>query len=215
MINDAQIFLDSLSSSQRSDDPYLHFFLENAFDQNLLAELNTLPFKPRDLNYERGAREEFNAERYYLSPEVNTQHRAAQRTADIFSNPDVIHAFEKAGDRSLKGSLLRIEYAVDSGHFWLSPHTDIGPKLFTMLIYLSEGENSDSWGTDLYRDAETHYAAAPYAANNALIFYPTKNTWHGFERREIKGIRRSLIVNYVTDEWRNRHELVHPTQPVA
>ena len=41
------------------------------------------------------------------------------------------------------------------------------------------------------------------------------DTWHGFLPRQIDGVRRSLIVNYVTSEWRNRHELAYPDKPVG
>ena len=33
---------------------------------------------------------------------------------------------------------------------------------------------------------------------------------HGFEKRQIKGVRTSLIINYVTNEWRAREQLVLP-----
>ena len=40
-----------------------------------------------------------------------------------------------------------------------------------------------------------------------MIFIPGDDTWHGFIKRPIKGVRRSLIVNYVTGAWRDRYEL--------
>jgi hypothetical protein len=48
-----------------------------------------------------------------------------------------------------------------------------------------------------------------------MIFVPSKGTWHGFERRPIQGVRRSLIVNYVTNEWRAREQLAFPEAPVT
>jgi len=53
-------------------------------------------------------------------------------------------------------------------------------------------------------------ATAPYRRNAGLIFIPGSDTWHGFHRRPIVGVRRSLIVNYVKPEWRSRHELAFP-----
>jgi hypothetical protein len=44
---------------------------------------------------------------------------------------------------------------------------------------------------------------------------PGADTWHGFRRRPIAGIRRSLIVNYVKSEWRSRHELAFPDRPIG
>lgn len=45
--------------------------------------------------------------------------------------------------------------------------------------------------------------------NSGLLFVPGKDTWHGFEKRPIHGLRRTLIVNYVDDSWKARHELLH------
>jgi hypothetical protein len=48
-----------------------------------------------------------------------------------------------------------------------------------------------------------------------MIFVPSNSTWHGFEKRPIEGVRRSIIVNYVTNDWRAREQLAFPQQPVA
>ena len=49
--------------------------------------------------------------------------------------------------------------------------------------------------------------SAPYAANAGLIFIPGKDTWHGFGKRPINGVRTSLIINVVSPEWRDKWEL--------
>ena len=46
----------------------------------------------------------------------------------------------------LRDSHLRIEYCLDTDGFWLEPHTDIGAKLFTMLVYLSREARQRSLG---------------------------------------------------------------------
>jgi hypothetical protein len=50
--------------------------------------------------------------------------------------------------------------------------------------------------------------------NVAFVFVPSDNTYHGFEGRPIKGVRKSLIINYVTDEWRAREQLAFPEAPI-
>ncbi|HUS95367.1 MAG TPA: hypothetical protein VMX97_01360, partial [Hyphomicrobiaceae bacterium] len=50
-------------------------------------------------------------------------------------------------------------------------------------------------------------ASAPYELNNGLIFIPGDNTWHGFSQRPIHGLRKSVIINWVTAEWRDAWEL--------
>ena len=115
----------------------------------------------------------------------------------------------------LGGTYLRIEYAQDIEGFWLKPHTDIGVKRFTLLIYLSDEPGQDVLGTDIYADADTWVGRSPFAPNKAMIFVPSDRSWHGFEPRPIPGVRKSLIINYVTNDWRAREQLSFPDAPVA
>jgi hypothetical protein len=62
-------------------------------------------------------------------------------------------------------------------------------------------------GTDVYDSNHRRVATAPFGKGKGLIFVPAKNTWHGFSRRPIRGVRKSLIVNFVTPEWRDTYEL--------
>jgi hypothetical protein len=48
----------------------------------------------------------------------------------------------------------------------------------------------------------------------ALLFVPSDHTWHGFEPRPFEGVRKSVIINYVTAEWRAREQLAYPDAPV-
>ena len=48
-----------------------------------------------------------------------------------------------------------------------------------------------------------------------MIFVPSSNTFHGFEPRTIEGVRKSVIINYVTTEWRAREQLSFPDHPIA
>lgn len=211
---DEQVFLEALNAAPCRPQPYHHFLLENVLPADLVDDVDTLPFQPLDLDYTLGTREEHNPIRRYFNPEILTQYPCAQRVSDIFRHPRILKKIEEKGCISLENSLLRIEYAIDSQNFWLKPHTDVGVKLFTLLIYLSEGPHVQNWGTDIYLNETTHWETVPYQRNTALLFFPSSKTWHGFEPREIQGIRRTLIVNYVTQDWRNRHELTHPTEPV-
>jgi hypothetical protein len=47
-----------------------------------------------------------------------------------------------------------------------------------------------------------------------MIFVPSDKTWHGFEPRTITGVRKSVILNYVTHDWRAREQLSYPETPV-
>src|SRR5262249_46042126 len=124
-------------------------------------------------------------------------------------NPHVILAIEAVTGGKLQNAQLRLEYCQDINGFWLEPHVDIPVKKFTMLIYLSDDARLRDAGTDVYDESPEHrtVATAPYEFNAGMIFIPGKNTWHGFRRRSIRGIRKSIIVNYVSPEWRAIGEL--------
>jgi hypothetical protein len=48
---------------------------------------------------------------------------------------------------------------------------------------------------------------APYGKNLGVIFIPSKNSWHGVGHHQIQGLRKSIIINYVSSEWRDMFEL--------
>jgi hypothetical protein len=84
-----------------------------------------------------------------------------------------------------------------------------------MLLYLSTDPGHEDWGTDVDADAATPIGRVPAEFNSALVFVPSDHTLHGFEKRPMSGVGRSLIINYVTQDWRARHELAFPEQPVS
>jgi hypothetical protein len=47
-----------------------------------------------------------------------------------------------------------------------------------------------------------------------MLFVPSAATFHGFERRPIAGVRKSMIVNFVSDEWRAHEQLAFPFSAV-
>jgi len=72
-----------------------------------------------------------------------------------------VHSTPVSGSTILTGTSLRIEYCQDCEGFWLSPHTDIGVKKFTMQIYLSNEPGSRDWGTDLLDEQKALVRRAP------------------------------------------------------
>jgi hypothetical protein len=83
-----------------------------------------------------------------------------------------------------------------------------------MLIYLADGASQAELGPDIYADPDTWAKCSEFIDNSALVFVPAENTWHGLERRPIPGVRTSVIMNYVTDAWRERGQLAYPATPV-
>lgn len=211
---DVNHLLNALEQVNVQEDPYQHFLISDLFDSQLVDDVLEIPFVPLELNYEAGSREEFNNVRRYFNPEVIETFPAAERVVEMFLSPEVIGRIEEMGNVVLRGSSLRIEYAIDTDKFWLKPHTDIGAKLVTILIYLSKDADAQGWGTDIYYDEERYHSTVSYKSNTALMFIPADDTWHGFDPRTISGVRKTLIINYVKPEWRSRHELAHPTEVV-
>ncbi len=204
----------SLAARQAFDTPYPYAIVRNLFPADVATELAALPFRAPGLDGVSGKRELHNDTRRYFDAATNAEHPVMGRIAEALQASDIVGAFARAFDAPLDGTFLRLEYAQDVDGFWLEPHTDLGVKKFTCLIYLSDGPGHEALGTDIYASKEEHVGAPPFTPNSAMIFVPGSNTWHGFEKRPIAGVRRSVILNYVTDEWRARDQLSYPETPV-
>ncbi|MBY0431104.1 MAG: 2OG-Fe(II) oxygenase [Rhodospirillales bacterium] len=211
----AESFLRCLKSSQTSSAPYRHWLLRNALPAASASAIAGLPFPPPSGLVFNGKRETNNSTRLHFSPENQDRHAVMRDMAAAFQSPDVSTTIGEICGIDLTGTYLRIEYCQDTNGFWLEPHTDIGVKKYTMLVYLSKEPGCEDWGTDIYDQDRILVKTAPYEFNCGLVFIPGTNTWHGVAPRTIGGIRKSVIVNYVTDEWRARHELCFPQTPIA
>jgi hypothetical protein len=204
----------SVRTAEAHESPYRHWFVSNVFPQNVYKVLKDMPFPVGDLGGVSGTREAHNADRVYFSGSNLDEFENCRAAAEAFQDDETVRLFDEAFGGTLKDSYVRIEYAQDTDGFWLKPHTDIGVKMFTMLIYMSDDPAHADLGTDIYADENSHVGRSPFQPNSAMIFVPSKRTWHGFEKRPIHGVRRSLIVNYVTNEWRAREQLAFPQEPV-
>ena len=208
-------FVRCLADSRPCSVPYRHWLLSNALPEDAAAGIAALPWEPAAVRETYGKRETNNASRTYFGAEAQARFPVCAAVADAFQSREVIEAIQRTCAVRLSGPNLRIEYCQDVDGFWLEPHTDLGVKKYTMLIYLSREPGCEDWGTDVLDAAGTLVARAPYAFNEGLIFIPGADTWHGFAKRPINGVRKSIIVNYVGPEWRARHELAFPDTPVA
>ena len=204
----------SVRSAQSHDKPYRHWFLRGVFPQRVYETLKDMHFPVADLGGVSGTREAHNADRIYFAGSNLEEFESARAAAEAFQDDETVELLSHTFGGPLKDTYVRIEYAQDVDGFWLKPHTDIGVKMFTMLIYMSDDPRHAGLGTDIYADENTHAGRSPFEPNSAMIFVPSKNTWHGFEKRPIEGVRRSIIVNYVTNDWRAREQLAFPQEPV-
>jgi hypothetical protein len=205
----------SIATSTHNTTPYPHWFLEECLPAAAGDEIRALPFEAPTLGGISGKRELHNATRTYFDAPNRARFSIVEAISAGFQSPELTGRIASHFGTDLAGSYLRIEYAQDTGGFWLEPHTDLGVKVFTMLLYMSTDPRHESLGTDIYDADKKHVARSPFKANAALIFVPSTNTFHGFEPRDIPGVRQSLIINYVTNEWRAREQLAYPEQPIG
>ena len=205
----------SVEGAERHETPYRHWFLRGIFPERVFEELKEMPFPVADLGGISGTREAHNPDRIYFAGANLEQFDSVRAAAEAFQDDETVALFGEAFGGPLQNTYVRVEYAQDVDGFWLKPHTDIGVKMFTMLIYMSDDPRHSDLGTDIYADERTHIGRSPFVPNSAMIFVPSNRTWHGFEKRPIAGVRRSLILNYVTDEWRAREQLAFPQEPVV
>ena len=176
--------------------------------------LTGLPFVPPRIDDTHGKRDTHNDSRIHFGEQYRSRFAVMDDVARVFQHRDVTECLKATTDAPLSGTSLRIEYCQDTGDFWLEPHTDIGVKRFTFLIYLNREPEASDWGTDVYSDKDTYVGRAPAGFTKGLIFIPSTTSWHGFVKRGMKGVRKTLIINYVSQEWRNRNELCFPEDPI-
>ncbi len=210
----AEHFCSALRIANRTETPYLHWKLNDVLPEEMCTGILTLPIAPPVLGDTDGTRDTYNRSRAFFTPTAREQFPACSVLCDALQRPEVALQLEETVEIEADGRFLRIEYIQDTDGAWLEPHRDIPEKLFSMVIYLCTGPEAEDWGTDIY-DADRKWVGRSSAEfNSAVIFIPGKDTWHGFDQRPIKGVRRLMEINYVRD-WRDRDQLAFPDRPVT
>lgn len=208
--------IDVFKNAQCKKAPFKHWLFSNVLPAAICNEIIALPIAPVPVIDTYGKRDSHNEIRKFFSPEMQEQYPVMRVVAETFQRPEVARAIEEMCGVELEGSYLRIEYCQDRNGFWLEPHMDIPEKFITMQVYLNTGLMAETLGTDLYDSEKQHVGSAPSQLGEAMLFVPKEpESWHGFEGRAIPDVRRSLIINYVTDDWRSRHELSFPDKRVS
>jgi hypothetical protein len=214
----AENFCGSLSDAVQFYEPFQYFRSGNLFPAEVSEALAARRFEARQPA--SGQRESVK-ERIYLNEALFAEDRLLGAVAAALQSPKLAAAIGRLCGAFLQGTYLRIEYAIDSDGFWLEPHTDLGVKKLTGLIALSGGgqgeKNRDfkDLGTDLYVSPDRPFSRVPFEPNGGTFFVPGEATWHGFAPRPFNGLRKSLILNYVSPDWQSRDQLAFPDQPVA
>ena len=205
--NIVEIVNRNLKSTELKTNPFKHWIFNKVLPIKTAEDFLKLLIDVPKISFYSGKRETNNSTRVFLNKENCSKYSCMQDVVDIFNNPEIILQLSNICGKNLTKGKLRIEYTMDTGSFWLEPHLDIKEKMITFLIYLSNDPNSSEWGTTVYNNDLTFHSKAPYKQNLGLMFMADKNTWHGVPEQNIQGIRRNLIINYVTSDWKSVHEL--------
>ncbi|MDE2030191.1 MAG: 2OG-Fe(II) oxygenase [Alphaproteobacteria bacterium] len=213
----ARHFTGALRAARRDDRPYTHWSLENVLPEKIAAGILMLPIAPPFIDECGGVRDynENNKKRSFFTPELRAKFPVCEVLAEAMQRPDVARQFAETCEADVEGGFVRIEYIQDTDGAWLEPHHDVPEKLFSMVIYLCLGPDARDWGTDIYDHNRKWCGRASAAFNSAAIFIPGDNTWHGFDKRPIVGVRRLMEINYVHPRWRDKDQLSFPDRPVT
>lgn len=201
--------------SRRVETPYRHWNLEEAIPETLAFQLTALPIAPLLIEDCHGVRDTDNSKRTFLTPWLRERFPACQHFAESLQRPEVARLFGETCGFDVEGAFLRMEYIQDIDGAWLEPHCDVPQKLMSMVIYLTTGPDAPTWGTDIYDENRKWVGRSSAEFNSAAIFIPGRNTWHGFEKRKLIGVRRLFEINYVHPSWRDREQLCFPQRPVT
>jgi len=188
-------------------EPFKHWLYNSVLLDEIVDELLKLELPLPIIENHKGKREIYNELRIFFNKENCDKYPVVRNIVKIFNNPDIVSQLGNICGRDLTQGKLRIEYTLDSGDFWLEPHLDIKEKLLTFLVYLSREPGSSEWGTTIYNKDLSFHSKAPYKSNLGLMFMAGKDTWHGVPKQNIQGVRKNIIINYVTSDWKSIHEL--------
>ncbi|MGC8476886.1 MAG: 2OG-Fe(II) oxygenase [Acetobacteraceae bacterium] len=207
-------FIDSLRAARCAETPYRHWTLHAVLPESLAVAILLMPIAPPVLGETDGTRNSYNQARCFITPAMRRDYPACAVLTEALQRPAVARTLAETCAIDVAGSFLRMEYIQDLDGAWLEPHRDIPEKLFSMVIYLCTGPEAAGWGTDIY-DAERRWVGRSAATfNSAVIFVAGPATWHGFEKRPIRGVRRLMEINYARADWRDREQLADPSYPI-
>ncbi|GBR06587.1 2OG-Fe(II) oxygenase [Acetobacter oeni] len=201
-------FLRTVGTARESDVPFRHWTLDDVIpDAGCEALVAWEPTDGSVAGDTGGRRETRNGARVFVEPEARSRDARLDVMARMFDSPEARSAITALCGVSLDHTALRLELSLDTDGFWLEPHTDIGAKKLTLLIPLSIHPEAEQWGTDLMNADGESVVRSSGRFNTGTLFVPGDDTWHGFARRPIEGLRRGLIVNFVDSTWRATREL--------
>ena len=187
----------------RYDEPWEHFLIDDFLPDDIVQGLKELPVKS-DNSKADGTRTNVTG-RWFFTPDKTDDFTL--KVVDYVR--DNKKKFEEDYGYDLSNSYLRMELAKDDNGFYQERHLDTLEKRITMIVFISKEDPDVDLGTDAFYDEHgIQSKRATWKENRCFIFKPTKDTWHGFTKREFKGERRVLLINFVDkDNWNSRDQV--------
>ena len=147
----AAAFEAAIAERESFDVPYPHHLLDNRVPQRRLRRAGGICRSRRRCSTASRASANCTTTSAAIStPAASSGSRSWARWPRRCNRSRAVNAIHDAFARRFDGTFLRLEYAQDVDGFWLQPHTDLGVKKFTCLIYLSDGPGHETLGTDIY-----------------------------------------------------------------
>ncbi|MBX9587976.1 MAG: hypothetical protein K2X43_01645 [Hyphomonadaceae bacterium] len=141
--------LMSFGASECVERPYKYWLAKSCLPQAAVEQVLDLPFPAPTLDGVSGKREMHNATRKYFDVENRSRFPVCEGLCQAFQAKAVTEEIRDRFGARLSGTYLRVEMAQDTEGFWLEPHSDLGVKTFTMLLYLSKDAQHATLGTDI------------------------------------------------------------------
>ena len=211
----ARHFRRALLDSRRLELPYRRWVLADILPEDICIAMISLPITPLLIDDCKGVRDLDNSLRSFLTPTLQSRFAVCALLAEAMQRPEVAGLAGETCGFKADGSYLRMEYIQDVDGAWLEPHHDVPEKLCSVVIYLFTGPDTKEWGTDIYDNDRRWIAQSSNEFNSGVIFVPGENTWHGYEKRKIIGVRRLMEINYVHPSWRDKNQLCFPDRPIS
>jgi hypothetical protein len=203
----------SFAAARMSAFPYPHALLADLLPLDLVWSLADLPFAPPPPPL-IGCTRPPTGRMAFITHRETEAFTPCRLVAETFQSAAAMALISRATGARLSDCRLRIALAQEVDGHQCPPRTRQDEARFTVMVALDAG-GQRNLGPDIYFESGDWAAQAPWTPGCALAFAPSARSWHGFEPRMIREVRKSLIVDYVPTDQATAAELAFPDRPVG
>ena len=198
-------------ASKFSAKPFRHWLLSDILPVAVCDAIDALPVRPPKIEDTEGKRETHNSSRLFFGSTIAAVIRCARRSPPASSRPPRSSASNDCATSSCARRATCASSIASTPTASGSSRTPTSAPSCSRCWSTFRPSRAARRGAPTFSTPiSTSSPSRPTRATAGSIFVPGGDTWHGFHRRPINGVRRSLIINYVKPEWRSRHELAYP-----